>query len=95
MIEFIQIVFIASILAVSYQILIMPGELLQSWSRFVNINMQGSILQKLLLCPYCVGGQISLWCSVACIIKGYGVECLASVPTTIVVVYFVVKNNFK
>lgn len=95
MIEIIQITFAAVIIAVSYQILIMPGELLQGWARFVNLNMQGSMFQKLLLCPYCFGGQISLWCSIACIGKGYGAGCLMSVPCTIVIVYFVVKNNFK
>ena len=95
MIEIIQITFVASIFAVAYQIMIMPGELLQGWARFVNINMHGSMFQKLLLCPYCFGGQIALWCSIACIVKGYSVECLISVPCTIVIVYFVIKNNFK
>ena len=95
MLEIIQITFFASIFAVAYQIMIMPGELLQVWARFVNINLKDSIFRKLLLCPYCFGGQIALWMSLGLIYKGYGIECLLSVPCTIVAVYFIVKSNFK
>lgn len=90
-----KIVLYCSIIAVAYQILIRPGELLQLWARFVNLGIKNTMLQKLLLCPYCFGGQIALWSSLACFIKGYGVEVFLSVPCTIVIVYFVVVNNFK
>ena len=90
-----EIIFVASVISIAYQIMIMPGEILQRWARFVNFTFAGSSIQKMLLCPYCFGGQIALWSSIACIVKGYGVECLISIPCTIVLVYFVVKNNFQ
>ena len=91
----IEIIFVATIISLAYQIMIRPGELLQSWARFVNMTFAGTSIQKMLLCPYCFGGQIALWSSVACFIKGYGSEVFLSVPCTIVIVYFVVVNNFK
>ena len=90
-----QIIFSASIISIAYQIMIRQGEILQGWARYVNLNIKYSTLQKLLLCPYCLGGQLALWSSIYYIIKGHGVECLISVPTTIVVVYFVVHKWFK
>jgi len=80
---------------VAYQILILPGELLQRWARFVNLGIKNTLLQKLLLCPYCFAGQMSLWLCVALIFHGYSAEILISVPATIVVVYFVVNKWFK
>ena len=90
-----KIIFFASIIAIAYQIMIRQGELLQEWARYVYLNIKHPTLKKILLCPYCLGGQIALWSSIYYIIKGHGVECLISVPTTIVVVYFVVVNNFR
>ena len=94
MIEF-KIVLYCSIIAVAYQILIRPGELLQRWARFVNLDIKNTMLQKLLLCPYCFGGQMSLWSCLVLIFMGYGTEILISVPSTIIVVYFVVNKWFK
>jgi hypothetical protein len=95
MIEIISITFIASIIAIAYQIMIMPGELLQRWARFINTYYEGSIFRKLILCPYCIGGQIALWISVALTFKTHEVYFFLSVPCTIVAVYFFVKHNFK
>lgn len=90
-----KIVLYCSIIAVAYQILIRPGELLQMWARFVNLGIKNTMLQKLFLCPYCFAGQLSFWLCVALIFDGYGPEILISVPATIVVVYFVVHKWFK
>ena len=90
-----KIVLYCSIIAVAYQIVIRPGELLQLWARFVNLGIKNTLLQKLLLCPYCFVGQMSFWLCVALIFDGYGTEILISVPATIVVVYFVVYKWFK
>ena len=90
-----QIIFVASIISIAYQILIMPSELLQGWARWVNLTFAETPIQKLLLCPYCFGGQLAFWSSLACVLKGHSIECFISVPCTIVVVYFMVKNNFK
>lgn len=95
MISAIEITTISVILAVAYQIIIRPGELLQSWARFVNLQINNKTLQKLLLCPYCLGGQIALWLSVYYVYKGHSIECIMSVPTSIIIIYFVVINNFK
>jgi len=90
-----KIVLYCSIIAVAYQILIRPGELLQIWARFVNLGIKNTMLQKLLLCPYCLGGQLSLWSCLVLIYLGHGPEIIISVPATIVVVYFVVHKWFK
>ena len=90
-----KIVFYCSIIAVAYQILIRPGELLQRLARFVNLGIKNTMLQKLLLCPYCFAGQMSLWSCLVLIYLGYGPDILISVPATIVVVYFVVNKWFK
>ena len=95
MIASIEITIISVILALAYQIIIRPGELLQSWARFVNLQINNKTLQKLLLCPYCLGGQISLWLSVYYFISGNNIKCFVSVPGTIVIVYFVVKKHFN
>ena len=114
MIEIIEITFICTVIAIAYQILIMPGELLQGWARFVNTfsfrireisydeavknsgyNTYVMFFRKLLLCPYCFGGQLALWTSLGLIYKGYGSYVLLSVPCVIVAVYFIVKSNFK
>jgi len=95
MIAAIEITTIAVILAVAYQIVIRPGELLQSWARFVNLQINNKTLQKLLLCPYCLGGQIALWLSVYYICTGHSIGCIISVPTSIIIIYFVLINNFK
>lgn len=95
MIEIIAITFVASIISIAYEIMIMPGELLQRWARFINVYYEGSIFRKLLLCPYCFGGQIALWISVSLAFKTHDIYYLLSVPCTIVTVYFVVKHNFK
>jgi hypothetical protein len=91
----IKIVLYCSIIAVAYQILIRPGELLQRWARFVNLGIKNTLLQKLLLCPYCFAGQMSLWSCLVLIFWGCNPETLISVPATIVVVYFVVHKWFK
>ena len=90
-----KIVLYCSIIAVAYQILIRPGELLQRWARFVNLGIKNTLLQKLLLCPYCFAGQMSLWSCLVLIFWGCNHEILISVPATIVVVYFVVHKWFK
>lgn len=89
-----QVFFCCTIIAIAYQILIMPGELLQSYARFVNLNFN-DIFKKLLMCPYCFGGQLALWASIVLISMGHGIEVLMSVPCTIVAVYFIVKHNFR
>jgi len=95
MIAAIEITTISVILAVAYQIVIRPGELLQSWARFVNLNMTSELIKKLLLCPYCLGGQIALWLSLYYIYSGHSIGCIMSVPASIIIIYFVVKNHFK
>ncbi len=90
-----KIVLYCSIIAVAYQIVIRPGELLQLWARFVNLGIKNTMLQKLLLCPYCLGGQLSLWTCLVLIYFCCNPEILISVPATIVVVYFVVHKWFK
>lgn len=92
----IKIVLYCSIIAIAYQILIRPGELLQRWARFVNFGIKNTMLQKLLLCSYCFGGQLALWSCLVLIFLDRGrLEIFISVPATIVIVYFVVHKWFK
>jgi len=77
-----------SIMGIAYQILIEPGEILQWWSRYVNFNVKDGWIKKLILCPYCLWGNISLWvCVTDFIYKGFDVYVLMAIPMTIITVY--------
>lgn len=47
----------------AYWILLQPGELLQRWAFWTEMNLP-KWLNKLVTCPYCLGGQIVLWWAV-------------------------------
>lgn len=55
-------VIITSVLiSLTLYITMQPGELLQGVARFVNLRIKNSFIKKLLLCPYCLAGQLALW----------------------------------
>ena len=92
----VQITFFTLIFVTSYHILTLQGELLQAWARMINTSNLDEWIKKLILCPYCLGGQISLWLSFFFVFnKGADLIVFFSVPFSIVVIYFFIKHNFK
>jgi len=77
----------------AYWVLTQPGELLQHWARFVNIEIKNKTLKKLLICPYCMGGQIMFWTSVVFSIKDQTGWYFISVPVVIVFIHQFIKAN--
>jgi hypothetical protein len=57
----------------------MPGELLQNIARFINVKIKIALIRKLLLCPYCLSGQLFFWFSVIQMFLSVG-ERLSTVP---------------
>jgi hypothetical protein len=88
MLDFIIIWFVSSLLGCCYQILVRPGELLQGWARLINTSNLPGMVKKLIMCPYCLSGQIALWWS----LFTFNTESMVSIPMTIITVYHYIKT---
>jgi hypothetical protein len=77
----------------AYYIVTQPGEILQVWARFVNGQIKVALLRKLLLCPYCLGGQIMFWTSLYFVLTGSEWYYFFSVPVVIVFIHQFIKIN--
>lgn len=56
-----MVITVSILLSMTLYVLMQPGELLQEVSRYINLNIKNAKTRKLLLCPYCISGQLSLW----------------------------------
>lgn len=56
-----SVIITSSLIAITIYITMQPGELLQGVARFINIRINNSLVRKLLICPYCLAGQLALW----------------------------------
>ena len=97
-----KIIIASVIVSFAYSIMIRQGELLQVWARFLNrwndLNDTTftRFITKLLLCPYCWAGQISLWsCLFVTINLGSGFEVFITVPFSIVTMWFLSNEYLK
>lgn len=77
-------------IGICYNILIRQGELLMHWARFVNLTFESDMLKKLLLCPYCLTGQLLLW---TLVIRGELKEYFISIPILIVAIYYTLNKE--
>lgn len=91
MLELLQVWFVCSAVGCCYSILIQPGELLQHFARFMVQNVASEVLKKLILCPYCLSGQMAFWLSFYFAIQG-NFLVFVSVPLTILTVYHYIKS---
>ena len=71
---------------VAYWILLQPGELLQKWAFWCEMNLP-TWLNKLVTCPYCLGGQIVLWWAVYWSISEGNIYRFVYVPIYIIVTF--------
>jgi hypothetical protein len=81
-----------------------PGELFQGVARFINTRVGSSFIRKLLLCPYCLAGQLAFWtfCVTFCLFWEGGLlplsffkELIWSVCGSIVTVWLFLKIQNK
>lgn len=88
-----NIVVVSVVLSICYNILIARGELLQFVARAINLSDLPNIIKKLLLCPYCIAGQLALW---QCV---YYNDYYISIPISIIIVYYFLiifnKNEYN
>ena len=54
------IIIASSLIGITTYITMQPGELFQGVARFINTRVNNNIIRKLLLCPYCLAGQLAL-----------------------------------
>ena len=84
------IIFLSVMLSLTLYVMYQPGELLQGVARWINLNVNNNKLRKLLMCPYCFAGQLSLW--IYLFTEPFVLENLIiTVCMSILVTYFVVK----
>lgn len=84
------VIFLSVILSLTLFVMYQPGELLQGVARWVNLNVKNEKFRKLLMCPYCFAGQLSLWLYI--LTEPFVLENLIiTVCLSILVTFFTVK----
>ena len=78
-----------------YYILTRQGELLTFWVRYWNVNWENHWLSKLVLCPYCLGGQLTFWAAVGFTLYDWNAFNFVAVPVNIILIYEIVRWHEK
>ena len=80
----------AILIGCTYHELCKPNELLMPWARYWNLESSApKLLRKLIVCPYCIAGQIALWASLFLCPEWVVVNVCSSILVTI----FYYKQN--
>ena len=64
-----EVIITSSLIGITSFITMQPGEIFQGVARFINTRVGSSFIRKLLLCPYCLAGQLAFW--TVCVIHYY------------------------
>jgi hypothetical protein len=64
-----EVIITSVLISLTLYITMQPGELFQGVARFINTRVGSSFIRKLLLCPYCLAGQLAFW--TVCVIHYY------------------------
>jgi hypothetical protein len=59
-----EFIFANVLFCLTWYIITQPGEIGQYIARWVNVNIKSALVRKLILCPYCLSGQIAFWFSI-------------------------------
>lgn len=95
MLETFQISLICTLLGLTWYLLIKSGGLLQCVSQWANTRYDNTLFSKLIQCPYCVAGQLSLFTSIVVMFLTGELIVLLSAPITINTTFLVFVYLYK
>ncbi len=98
--EMIASTLVITLWASAFDRITQPGELLTKYMQWVANNVPNRIVNKLMTCPWCIAGQMSLWFDIMCLISfdcdvWELVALTANIPASIVLVYELSVKNRK
>jgi hypothetical protein len=89
----ILITVLSTIVGIVFNELIRPNELMQGYARFANMYVQNFFIKKLLICPWCIAGQLAMWQLIHLYLTEF--KCLEFVRLSIISVCMVIYLTKK